>query len=97
MPVPKKAATVKINFRMPPELHGKLVRVAARNRRSLNEEMVWGLERYLNLSDFDTGRLNMLKLAEDAKAFSDTGAEVLKQVRMRMKLMESDDYARVAR
>lgn len=42
-----RTPSVSINLRLPPELHARLRERAAEDRRSLNGELVWLLERAL--------------------------------------------------
>lgn len=44
---PMRTPSVSINLRLPPELHARLRERAAEDRRSLNGELVWLLERAL--------------------------------------------------
>lgn len=80
MPARKKTQTIQINFRLPPDLHGKLVRAAAKDRRSLNEEMVWRLERSLALSDMARQNLTARQIYADAMKVLDDARKACAEI-----------------
>jgi hypothetical protein len=71
MAASKGTATVQLNFRLPPELHARLVKLAAKERRSLNEQMVHLLERALTLSVIESEQVDLAMQAREIREFAE--------------------------